>query len=60
MLEHLLRNGFTNLDQLHLANARRTPHALAGEAILEREGLNTSVGAIIGGHHGKSSRKTSE
>ena len=53
LLEHLLRNGFTNLDQLHLANARRTPHALAGEAILEREGLNTSVGAIIGGHHGK-------
>lgn len=53
LVEHLIRNGFLKLDELYLANPQRTPHALAGEAILEREGVNSSVGAIIGGHHGK-------
>lgn len=53
LIEKLVRNGFTGLDQLNLQNINKTPHALAGEAILETFGLNKSVGAIIGGHHGK-------
>ena len=30
-----------------------TPHNLASEALLEYNGVNSYVGAIIGGHHGK-------
>lgn len=53
LIEKLLRNGFDKLDELDLQNIRQTPHALAGEAILENLGLNETIGAIIGGHHGK-------
>lgn len=50
--EKLFESGF-DLSHLILSNARNTPHALAGEALLEHWGLNKEVGAIIGGHHGK-------
>lgn len=49
----LSRGGFLELDQLSLASANKSPHALAGEAILENLGVPESIGAIIGGHHGK-------
>lgn len=53
LLEKLIRNGFTGLDDLNLQEPRKSLHAVAGETILENAGLCESVGAIIGGHHGK-------
>ncbi|WP_407887797.1 CRISPR-associated helicase Cas3' [Levilactobacillus sp. N40-8-2] len=53
----LARSGFNDFESLHLASARESPHALAGEAILEGFGVPASIGAIIGGHHGKPAGK---
>ncbi|GET10237.1 CRISPR-associated helicase cas3 [Ligilactobacillus agilis] len=57
VVEKLIRNGFAGLDSLVLANAKESPHNRAGEALLEKFGLNKNVGAIIGGHHGKPENK---
>ena len=35
------------------ALAKRFPHALVGEAILERHGVDRSLADIVGAHHGK-------
>lgn len=56
LIEKLLKSGFNDLSDLTL-DPKRSPHALAGEVILESNGLNESIGAIIGGHHGKTTRK---
>lgn len=53
IIERLVRSGFTELDDLSLMSPSKSPHAEAGEAILENFGVPVSVGAIIGGHHGK-------
>lgn len=53
LFEKLIDSGFTKLDEYIPSLRSKSPHAEAGEAILERNGLNDSVGAIIGGHHGK-------
>jgi len=49
----LSSGGFLNLDELFLVSPNKSPHAIAGEAIIESLGIPVSVGAIIGGHHGK-------
>nr|WP_225421837.1 CRISPR-associated helicase Cas3' [Levilactobacillus fujinensis] len=49
----LIRVGFIDFNHLDLASAKESPHALAGEAILEGFDVPNSIGAIIGGHHGK-------
>ena len=53
LMENLLRNGFIHLDDYDPSSRSRSPHATAGETMLEAFGLNDSVGAIIGAHHGK-------
>ncbi|KRM12890.1 CRISPR-associated helicase/endonuclease Cas3 [Lentilactobacillus farraginis] len=53
LIEKLVRSGFSGLNDLSLSSAKYSPHAKAGEAILEKFGIPESVGAIIGGHHGK-------
>lgn len=53
LIERLIRSGFKNLDNLVLTSPSKSPHAKAGEAILENLGVPLSIGAIIGGHHGK-------
>nr|WP_034989262.1 CRISPR-associated helicase/endonuclease Cas3 [Liquorilactobacillus sucicola] len=53
LLEKLVKNGFTGLDELILAAPQESQHARAGEAILDREGVPESITAIIGAHHGK-------
>lgn len=53
LMEKLLRNGFTHLDDYDPSSRSRSPHATAGETMLEAFDLNDSVGAIIGAHHGK-------
>ncbi|WP_455090693.1 CRISPR-associated helicase Cas3' [Parascardovia denticolens] len=53
ILENLVRKGFSGIDSLLLADPQESPHNRAGEAILENFGLDKSLAAIIGGHHGK-------
>ncbi|KRM72126.1 CRISPR-associated helicase/endonuclease Cas3 [Lacticaseibacillus brantae] len=53
IMEELIRNGFQGIADLNLASRRDSPHALAGEAILDYFGVPESIRAIIGGHHGK-------
>lgn len=57
ILEKLLRNGFDQIDDIDLPSPHASHHTIAGEALLESKGLNESVGAIIGGHHGKPQSK---
>ncbi|GEO68151.1 CRISPR-associated helicase/endonuclease Cas3 [Levilactobacillus acidifarinae] len=58
LLELLSRHGFADLTNLVLASPQKSPHALAGEALLESDRFNVpaAIGAIIGGHHGKPGR----
>ncbi|WP_225047269.1 CRISPR-associated helicase Cas3' [Lacticaseibacillus kribbianus] len=53
LIERLMRAGFSGLDDLTLVAANKSPHALAGEALLEAAGVPDSIGAIVGGHHGR-------
>lgn len=55
LIERLNRNGFSELGSSILTSPQKSPHALAGEAILESSAFKVpeSVGVIIGGHHGK-------
>lgn len=54
IIEKLLHNGFTDLADFNRADEirRKSPHAIAGEALLEVHGLCEAIGAILGGHHG--------
>lgn len=53
LMEKLLRAGFYKLDEFVASDSKKCHHSIAGEAILEKYGLNQSVGSIIGSHHGK-------
>lgn len=53
LLEKLIRQGYWPDSNYSLANTKYSPHALAGEALLEHYGVNVSVAGLIGGHHGK-------
>lgn len=57
LIENLVKTGFDGLNSVDLESIRKSPHAMAGEAILEKRGLNETLGAIIGGHHGKPQSK---
>ncbi|MFC6164803.1 CRISPR-associated helicase Cas3' [Lactiplantibacillus dongliensis] len=49
----LYYSGLIKEMESRLASPSKSPHALAGEAIVEHFGIPESVGAVIGGHHGK-------
>ncbi|WP_251717700.1 CRISPR-associated helicase Cas3' [Lactobacillus agrestimuris] len=51
--EKLIMTGFKNIDSAFFDHRNKSPHNIAGETLLEYYGLNESIGAIIGGHHGK-------
>lgn len=53
LINRLVRKSFTGLNDLLLNSAGKSKHACAGEAILEKAGLNETVAALVGGHHGK-------
>lgn len=57
LVEKLLRNGFSELQNYDPSNRRSSPHAMTGETLLEDKGLNEKIGAIIGAHHGKPAEK---
>lgn len=59
LLNQLIHQGLSNLNQFDKDTQLRlkSPHALAGESLLINAGLNESIGAIFGGHHGIPARK---
>lgn len=57
LMERLIQVGFDHLGELILASPRESPHALAGEALLEQFGIDKTVGAIIGGTTANPSRR---
>lgn len=53
LLENLAMEGFANLADLRLTAPSKSPHALAGQVILQELGVNEDVACIVGAHHGK-------
>jgi len=53
IVENLLFAGLPMKRYDAFTNPRATPHALAGQLILERAGLTGNIALIIGSHHGK-------
>ncbi|KRM87630.1 hypothetical protein FD19_GL001150 [Lacticaseibacillus thailandensis DSM 22698 = JCM 13996] len=53
LVEQLEFAGFHDVTDANITARGRSPHALAGQALLERFGVPISVAAIIGAHHGK-------
>lgn len=53
LIVQLEKDGFSDLSDVRLSSAGASPHATAGESILLWLGVNQSVAAIVGGHHGK-------
>lgn len=54
IVEKLFMHGLVPDDYMDLlSSSNRSPHALAGESLLKKFGVNNDVGSIIGGHHGK-------
>jgi CRISPR-associated endonuclease/helicase Cas3 len=57
LLERLERAGAKGITELKLANAKESPHNIAGEALLRRfeERFLTpeDISSIVGGHHGR-------
>ena len=53
LIKRLEKCSFAGLSDLQLQSPGKSNHTRAGEAVLEEAGLNETVAAIIGGHHGK-------
>lgn len=52
--EKLIRAGFMDSQRQEMTQeSSKTPHQLASQTLLEMYGLNSDIGTIIGGHHGK-------
>lgn len=49
----ILLTGLPGSESIGFFNRSRTPHALAGQLLLEAAGCNRNVTSIIGAHHGK-------
>lgn len=52
LVERLIQSGFEGLKGASFKFPKKSPHALAGEALLMNVHVPESVAAIIGGHHG--------
>lgn len=59
LLEKLERAGFEDITQYYgtVMNPSATPHAIAGQALLESYGVSADISAIVGAHHGKPAEK---
>lgn len=53
LVRRLVESGLDGLDSVELGDRRRSPHNLAGEALLYNWEVSEEICAIIGGHHGK-------
>lgn len=52
LLNKLEKNGFTKISQFDPRLSNKSKHDKLGEALLESEHLDESIGAIVGSHHG--------
>lgn len=54
LLEKLERDGFVGITQYYdrLMNPEKTPHAIAGQVLLENYGVSLDLSSIVGAHHG--------
>src|SRR5690625_736816 len=53
LLDKLENVGFNGIQQMKLRSERKSPHVLAGQALLESYGVAQDISSIIGAHHGK-------
>lgn len=53
LIENLTRSGFTELENWSIESTSKSPHALAGQVLLNSYGVREDIASIIGGHHGK-------
>ena len=53
IIEQLVQNGLKKFDTFDFRNPNESPHALAGEVLLNEYLNNEGVASIVGGHHGK-------
>lgn len=53
LIAKLVKLGYWQSTNYSLEDAQSSPHALAGEALLNHYGVDVSVAGLIGGHHGK-------
>lgn len=53
LIEKLENFGFKDLSLKDLPSASRSPHAKAGQVLLESLGVNRDIASVIGGHHGR-------
>ncbi|MFM9413560.1 CRISPR-associated helicase Cas3' [Peptococcus simiae] len=53
LLEKLEQVGFSGISSLDLPSRSRTPHALAGQVLLDCFGLKEDLACIVGAHHGQ-------
>ncbi|WP_446456088.1 CRISPR-associated helicase Cas3' [Tuanshanicoccus lijuaniae] len=53
LIEKVMTLGFDDLSSERFEFSSYTPHALAGQVILQQAGVNEQIASIIGGHHGK-------
>lgn len=60
LINMLENKGFTGLGEAYLSDPGKSPHTIAGEAILEYLGCSEAIGAIISGHHGKPVSKSND
>lgn len=53
LIDKLEKSGFKGLKNSYLSDPNKSPHTIAGEAILEYFQISEPIGAIISAHHGK-------
>ncbi|AMB99969.1 CRISPR-associated helicase Cas3 [Aerococcus urinaehominis] len=53
LIEELEHFGYKGLSLKDLPSASKSPHAKAGQVLLEVFGVNRDIASIIGGHHGR-------
>lgn len=52
LIEELEIQGFTDLSLFSKSDVKHSPHAIAGQWLLNKFGISEDIASIIGGHHG--------
>lgn len=53
LIENMIKAGFSGLNNWSPEHSSKTPHALAGQVLLNSYGVGEDIASIVGGHHGK-------
>ncbi|PKY88589.1 CRISPR-associated helicase/endonuclease Cas3 [Falseniella ignava] len=60
LLEKLQGFGFKDISDFNSIFRKKSPHALAGQYLLTKFGVNSGIASIVGGHHGRPVNDLSE